>query len=438
MCDQTFFETEPLKEKRQAGSPQITDNKTDVLFHFGRLIIDINRMINSGAYFDRVLDFIFDSLKQIVPYDRIGVALLEGEVVRARWVKSKSPAVNLSRNYNAPLKGSSLEAIIRSGQPRILNDLRQYAREHPSSESTRLILKDGIQSSLTFALLVADKPVGFVFFSSFEKNTYNQQHIESFQNVADEISVIIEYGRLKRFFEETQVKEQTLGAVLHDLRSPLSVVQGLIETLPDEAWFTQLSDESKCIFDILLKNTGYMFSLIAELAEINQLDRQSGVVHYEQIELGNFVEEVAKNAQLLALKKHISLTVTLDNNLPKKIFFEPRKIRQVLDNLISNAIKFSHPDSIINFSVAAEPEQIVFSITDQGQGIPKEDMGKLFTDFGKTSVHPTGGESSTGLGLAIAKRIVMLHGGEISARSQVGVGSVFSFWLPVNGNSSIH
>jgi signal transduction histidine kinase len=102
----------------------------------------------------------------------------------------------------------------------------------------------------------------------------------------------------------------------------------------------------------------------------------------------------------------------------------------VLENLFSNAVKYSRRGSEARFSFRREPDRLVFSVTDTGLGIPAEEIPKLFQEFGKTSVRPTEGEQSTGLGLAIAKRIVEQHKGQIMVESKPGPGSTFTFWIP--------
>lgn len=99
--------------------------------------------------------------------------------------------------------------------------------------------------------------------------------------------------------------------------------------------------------------------------------------------------------------------------------------------IFTNAIKFSKRGSSISFSVLSDLSRLTFTVSDQGQGIPIHELEKLFKEFGKTSTKPTERESSTGLGLAIAKKIVEQHGGEISAMSKPNEGSTFSFWLPL-------
>ncbi|MFH0794230.1 MAG: ATP-binding protein, partial [bacterium] len=147
-----------------------------------------------------------------------------------------------------------------------------------------------------------------------------------------------------------------------------------------------------------------------------------------------FLREAYETDQLLAQAKSITLKLDLQPNLPK-VQMDPNRIGQVVNNLITNAIKFSFPESEITLRArTAEGEQVEISVEDQGQGIPEDEIPKMFREFGRLSVRPTAGESSTGLGLAIVKRMVEAHGGRIWVQSQHGVGSVFTFALPIRNS----
>ena len=111
---------------------------------------------------------------------------------------------------------------------------------------------------------------------------------------------------------------------------------------------------------------------------------------------------------------------------------DPDRINQVLNNLITNACKYSFPNTVVTLRARATGDEVAIAVQDQGQGIPASELPKMFTEFGKTSVRPTGGEKSIGLGLAIVKRMVEAHGGRIWVESQVGVGSTFTFTLPLS------
>lgn len=170
--------------------------------------------INEGLNLDEVLNYAFESFWPLIPYDRIGFSLLEqnGTVVRARWARSDAPVMKIERGYSAPLAGSSLQRILETGQPRILNDLRQYLAEHPRSESTRLIVEEGMRSSLTCPLVAMGKPIGFMFFSSMEPNTFKDAHVEIFLQIAGELSMIVEKARLYEELDQLKNKLQELAA----------------------------------------------------------------------------------------------------------------------------------------------------------------------------------------------------------------------------------
>ena len=158
----------------------------------------IKSQINAGLLLDDILEQIYWDFRGIIPYNRIGLSLIQddGKIVQSRWEKTDQPAVHLRRGYTARLESSSLQTIIETGQPRVINDLVEYLRKKPGSQSTRLITAEGIRSSLTCPLIVNSVPVGFIYFSSIHPNTYTNVHVETFQKIASHLSVIVEKGRL--------------------------------------------------------------------------------------------------------------------------------------------------------------------------------------------------------------------------------------------------
>jgi diguanylate cyclase (GGDEF)-like protein len=162
------------------------------------MLAKITQRINEGLLIDEVLDQIYENFFSLIPYDRIGLALLEEgrTIVRAFWARSEATQIKLPLGYSAGLAGSSLEGIIQTGQPRILNNLTAYLKDHPDSDSTRRIVAEGMRSSLTCPLVVKRQPVGFLFFSSMKKNTYSEAHQELFLQITDQLAMTLEKGRI--------------------------------------------------------------------------------------------------------------------------------------------------------------------------------------------------------------------------------------------------
>ena len=158
----------------------------------------ITQKVNEGLVLEDVLDLVYESFRSLFPYDRIGLSLMaqEGHIVRAHWARSEAREIKLKAGYAATLAGSSLERIIKTGQPRILSDLEDYLEKNPQSDSTRKIVAEGMRSSLTCPLIALGKPFGFLFFSSMKKNAYNEVHQEFFREIAGQLSVILEKSRL--------------------------------------------------------------------------------------------------------------------------------------------------------------------------------------------------------------------------------------------------
>lgn len=162
-------------------------------------LLEISSELNKVLLLDDILAQIYTFFQDVIPYDRIGCALIDddGKTVTAYWARfTYQEQPRIDKGYSAPLAGSSLDTIIRTGEPRILNDLEAYLAEHPDSESTRRIVAEGIRSSLTCPLLAEGKPVGFLFFSSRQKNTYQHLHEEIFLFIAGQVAQIIEKSRL--------------------------------------------------------------------------------------------------------------------------------------------------------------------------------------------------------------------------------------------------
>ena len=197
----------------------------------------ITARINAGLLLDDVLEDFFREARDIFPYDRIGFSLLEsgGTVVRARWARSDLGPLRLGKGYAARLEGSSLQSILETGRPRIINDLVAYLESKPSSDSTRLVVEEGVRSSLTCPLVANGVPVGFMFFSSRHPDTYRDAHVDAYRRIAGQLSVIVEKGRLISELSEQkaalEIRNRFITRVFGRYLSD-AVVEQLLET-PD-------------------------------------------------------------------------------------------------------------------------------------------------------------------------------------------------------------
>lgn len=404
----------------------------------------ITTRINAGLLLDDILDNVYDDFRALIPYNRIGFSLINeaGGTVTARWARSDQPAIYLERGYSAPLAGSSLQQIIETGEPRILNDLVAYLEAKPQSESTRLIVAEGMRSSLTCPLIVNGYPVGFMFFSSVRPGAYSHVHVDIFRRIARQLSIIVDKGYLvselatrqaaieaknQELQRLNELKNTFLGMAAHDLRNPLSTIRLIASVLRDKT-FPISEEERGALLDDIVQQTEHMLTLLNDLLDVSRIEAGRLELRREPLAVTDFVRQIVERHAQLASSK--GTVVTLRRVEEGMLIADPARLRQVLDNLISNAVKYSPPGSTVWVDVCPEQDGWRFAVQDQGPGIAPADREKLFTDFARLSARPTGGEKSTGLGLAITRRMVEAHGGIIDVDSTPGQGATFWVWLP--------
>ena len=161
--------------------------------------------ISRGTRLEEILDFIYERFRAEIPFDRISLATVDGQESRlvARWARSDG-SPQIGAGYSMDLNSTSLAEVFRSGRPRIIHDLETYLDEHPHSEGTRLLVAEGLRSSLTCPLIVDGRPTGFLFFNSKLRGAYSDSHISAFAHLAATVAMLFELGHL--FDELTEQK----------------------------------------------------------------------------------------------------------------------------------------------------------------------------------------------------------------------------------------
>lgn len=225
-------------------------------------------------------------------------------------------------------------------------------------------------------------------------------------------------------------KNRLLGMAAHDLRNPLASIRALAEFLSDGT-VGALTPEQLDLVSTIRESSHSMLTLVNELLDLSVIQSDELKLVRADISLTELIAKSVSLANLNAGKKGTTLTFPADATVGK-ILIDAEKIKQVIDNLLSNAVKFSPPGSAIRVSLTAQDGQATVGVRDQGPGIPPAEKDKLFQDFGRTSVKPTGGEKSIGLGLAICKKLIVAHGGAIWADNERDGGCTFRFSLPLS------
>ena len=229
-------------------------------------------------------------------------------------------------------------------------------------------------------------------------------------------------------------KNYFLGMAAHDLRNPMGAIYNSSDLLIEED-LGPLNDEQKEMIAAVKNASEFMLNLVNDFLDIAHIESGKLTLKKEDVDIFSLIKTNVQFNQNFAVKKQISLDFQYTDieSLPM-ISLDGSKIQQVMNNLISNAIKYTHSGGAIQVILEKKDDQIHIAVRDNGQGIPEDEIQNLFAPFQRTSVESTAGEKSTGLGLAIAKKIVNAHNGEIWVKSQVGEGTTFHISLPLSGD----
>lgn len=234
----------------------------------------------------------------------------------------------------------------------------------------------------------------------------------------------------KELKELNHLKSEFIGIAAHDLRNPIGAIHSYSSLMKD--FHEDYAQEEQMQFwETIHDISHFSLNLLNELLDISKIQLGKLKLNINSHNINTLIQSTITINSILARKKIITITFKPIQNLPK-INIDEQKITQVMNNLLSNAIKYSHPNTQIQVSITRQTNMISVSVKDQGVGIPEDELHKVFKPFEKTSAKTTGKESSTGLGMSIAKRIIEGHKGQISVSSEVGKGSQFLFTLPLN------
>lgn len=249
----------------------------------------------------------------------------------------------------------------------------------------------------------------------------------TFKRMADRI--LQQWNSLK---QTDALRRELVANVSHDLRTPLASLQGYLETLLLKEG-TLSPEEQHRYLEIASTHSVRLGKLVAELFELAKLDSQQAAPHAESFSLGELVQDVAQKFQLPAEQRRVRLQTDFRSDLPF-ISADIGLIERVFENLIDNALRHTPAGGTITIGLAPSDHAITIQVTDTGQGIPPEALPHIFDRFYR--VEKDVRADGAGLGLAIAKRILELHGSSIEASSAPNVGTTFTFRLPVSSTTT--
>lgn len=224
-----------------------------------------------------------------------------------------------------------------------------------------------------------------------------------------------------------RVRQEFLSNISHELRTPLTSIIAFVETLEDGA--IDDKENNRRFLGVIRRNAERMHSLIADILELSLIESGNVSIEKTQVRLGNLVNEIFDSVSSKADAREVALV----HNIPadRRVFADPGRLEQMLTNLIDNAIKFNVPGGTVEVNCRMADPGAIITVADTGEGIPKENLPRVFERFYRLDRGRTREVGGTGLGLAIVKHLARLHGGEVSVESELGRGTAFHIELPV-------
>ena len=230
----------------------------------------------------------------------------------------------------------------------------------------------------------------------------------------------------KKLEELQDRKNDLMTMVVHDIKNPAAAIQNFVQLLES---YDLNAVEQQDLMKNLLSTSNKILRLAEEVTQLVGLEEQLLKLNLQKYSINKTIETVKQRFDFTAKQKQILLSLDLDYEIPE-IEFDPDKIDEVVDNLISNAIKFAPKETEIKIVSEQSKDVVSVKVIDNGYGLPSAELERAFEKGVKLSRKPTGGESSSGFGLWIVKRIVEEHNGKVWAESNDGYGSTFAFELP--------
>jgi signal transduction histidine kinase len=236
----------------------------------------------------------------------------------------------------------------------------------------------------------------------------------------DEIQI-----RTNRLTEAIKAKDHFMGVAAHDLKAPLTGIEGLVELIKMDN--KNMSATQAEYLGHIQYSCKKMQRLIIDILDVNRIEQGKAVVIWQKVSIIQILGQIQLGFAPQATKKNIDLQI---EGIDVIMETDPDGLSRILENLVSNAIKFSPAMKKVSLSVSSEHHQVKFKVSDEGPRIPQEEQPRLFNKFQQLSNRPTNSEISTGLGLSIVKELTAQLGGEITFKSEVGKGSTFIIRLP--------
>lgn len=385
------------------------------------------RALSSSLDLDAAFGAFIRELRGLVPFDRVAIVLVEEDTSRVIATAGVGAGDVMPPGSTSSLERNLLADLIAQGQTIYRRDMStpRYAEEEWMGQL-------GIHCRVVAPLLLGAKVTGMISVSRREANAFAEHEVELMSLLgrlaASAVQNIRAYESERRTVEELRrlsaLRADFVSLVSHELRSPMAAVIGAARTL-EQRWRELNADQREAFLSLIGDETTRLAALIGDVLDTSRIDAGTFAYRFAEVDVGALIHDSVAAASLA--QDEVPITLDLPYPLPR-VRADPERLRQVVGNLIDNAVKYSPVGGPVEVRAVPNSNGVVVSVLDRGPGIALEDQRLIFEKFGRVS----GGNSKpgTGLGLYIARSIAEAHGGALEVSSAPGRGSTFLLRLP--------
>jgi signal transduction histidine kinase len=389
------------------------------------------RALGSSLELDQAFGAFLRELTGLVPFERVTIVLVEGERAEVMAAAGRGADVVFPRGSARPIAGSVLDEVLKG---RVVYRESMLPPRYPEEEE---LVRLGLQSRLLAPLQVGPRTIGMLGLVREAPGSFTQEEVELVtllgRLVATAVQNIRAYDAEHKTVEELRrlsaLRADFVSLVSHELRSPMAAVIGAAQTL--QGRWRELSAEQRQSFLALIGDeTTRLAALIGDVLDTSRIEAGTFSFTFTDVDVAQIVGDVVATAAVGQDEVRLSADVA---ELPK-VRGDRERLRQVLLNLVENAVKYSPAQGDVHVSAHREDSVVRIVVTDEGPGIPVEDQRLIFEKFGRSNAG--GAKPGTGLGLFIARSIAEAHGGTVTVESELQRGSRFTLELPLGGPSA--
>jgi len=392
---------------------------TAAIMNVEEMLTAVCDLTKSGFKFYHVHIYLFDEEERSLVL-RAGA----GEV--GRMMKLGGHSIPLARERSLVARAA------RERKAVIVNDTRAAADHLPNP------LLPSTRSEMAVPMIVGDKLIGVLDVQSDVEDRFRISDIKLMAALGEQVSVAAQNATLyqneletsKQLRQIDHPKSEFLASMSHELRTPLNSIIGYAEVLIDGI-DGDLPDEARLDVQAIYDSGQHLLGLINQILDLAKIEAGHMELDLEEVDFSEVAREVERITHVLVKDKDVALKFEIPEMLPR-VLADHQRLRQILNNLVSNAIKFTEKGEVrVTASTNAQGDKVVVKVSDTGIGIAPEHISVVFEQFRQVDNSLTRRFGGTGLGLPITLHLVQMHGGTIDVQSTVGSGSAFTFTIPV-------